>query len=200
MSLLNFRLSELDQFLLEKTVPPNTSADFRIMFVGRDNVHEALKFILSRISSSLYLNMYGYDDDELNAIVMDIIHNPKITCLITLDKSQAGGRFEKTLLESDAHQDPLAFNTYFVLGESVTHQITHTKGFVSDGLVGCEGSTNWSTSGEGIFRVKNQPGGPGYKAQNNTQTFFTRPYHVQRFQNELISEHVAAQKGLLKKG
>lgn len=198
MSLSNFKLSELDQFLLEKTVPSNTSSDFRIMFVGRDNVHEALKYVLSNVSLSLYLNMYGYDDEELNNLVMDIIHNKKITCLITLDKSQAGGRFEKALLESDIQKDPVAFKSYFVLGESVTHQISHTKGFVADGLVGCEGSTNWSESGEGIFRVNESPGGPGYKAQNNTQTFFTCNYHVQRFQNELVAEHVAAQKGLLR--
>jgi hypothetical protein len=198
MSLINFKVSDIDQFLFEKGVPINSSSDFRIMFVGKDDVHEALKYVLSNITSSLYLNMYGYDDEELNAIVMNIIHNPLITCLITLDKSQAGGRFEKELLESDAQKDPVRFNTTIVLGESVTHQISHTKGFVADGIVGCEGSTNWSQSGEGIFKLKNSPGGVGYKAQNNTQTFFTCPYHVQRFQNELIFEHVAAQKGLLK--
>lgn len=198
MSLTNFKVSDIDHFLFEKTIPPNTSSDFRILFVGRDDVHSALEYILTNITSSLYLNMYGYDDERLNSLVMDIIHNPNITCLITLDKSQAGGRFEKSLLESDAQKDPLRFKTSFVLGESVTHQISHTKGFVADGLVGCEGSTNWSTSGEGIFKVKDSPGGVGYKAQNNTQTFFTCPYYINRFQNELILEHTMAQKGLLK--
>ena len=49
-------------------------------------------------------------------------------------------------------------------------QISHTKGLVSDGKVGGEGSVNWSASGEGTFLVLGQPGGKGYKAQNNTQT------------------------------
>jgi hypothetical protein len=138
--------------------------------------------------------MFGYDDDDLNDIVMGIVHDPKITCLITLDKSQAGGVHEKRLLESDAAQDPEAFNTHFVVGQSATHQISHTKGFVADGLVGCEGSTNWSSSGEGTFVVKGAAGGKGYKAQNNTQTVFTDPHAIQRFQAQLIAEHIAAQR------
>lgn len=175
-------------------VSANASKDFRLMFVGKDDVHRALRHVLSRVRVSLYLNMFGYDDDELNDIVMGIAHDPSITCLITLDKSQAGGVHEKRLLDSDAAKDPEGFKTHFVIGQSATHQISHTKGFVADGVVGAEGSTNWSISGEGTFVVKGQAGGKGYKAQNNTQTFFTDPEAVARFQAELIAEHVAAQR------
>ena len=195
MSLQSFSLQDLDQYLYEGQVSPRASADFRLLYVGRDNVHEALKHVLSRVTVSLYLNMFGFDDEELNAILMKIVHNPAITCLITLDKSQAGGVHEKRLLDSDAAQDPDGFRTHFVIGQSATHQISHTKGFVADGLVGAEGSTNWSTSGEGTFVVASKPGGVGYKAQNNTQTFFTCPDAVTRFQAELIAEHVAAHRG-----
>ena len=38
-------------------------------------------------------------------------------------------------------------------------------------------------------------GGAGYKAQNNTQTIFTDPDAVVRFQTELVAEHVIALKG-----
>jgi hypothetical protein len=151
------------------------------------------------VSVSLYLNMFGYDDDELNEIIMGIVHDPSITCLITLDKSQAGGVHEKKLLDSDAAQDPIAFNTHFVIGQSATHQISHTKGFVADGKVGAEGSTNWSVSGEGTFVVKGQAGGVGYRAQNNTQSVFTCPDAVARFQAELLAEHVAAQAASTRK-
>lgn len=185
----------MDQYTLEKQVSPRASSDFRLLYVGRDNVHEAIKHILSRVTVSLYINMFGYDDGELNDLVMGIVNNPGIACLITLDKSQAGGVHEKRLIASDAANDPQAFNTHFVVGQSATHQISHTKGFVADGLVGAEGSTNWSTSGEGTFIVKGHPGGPGFKAQNNTQSFFTCPDAVTRFQAELIAEHVAAQRG-----
>jgi hypothetical protein len=81
-----------------------------------------------------------------------------------------------------------------VIGQSTTHQISHTKGFVADSKVGGEGSVNWSGSGEGTFVVTGNSGGPGYKAQNNTQTIFTDPDSVSRFQAELIAEHLAAQK------
>lgn len=194
MSLQNFKLSDLTQFTKEKQSNPRASSDFRLMFVGRDDVHEALAHILSQVTVSLYLNMFGYDDDSLNDLIMDIVHEPNITCLITLDKSQAGGVHERRLLESDAAKDPEGFNTHFVVGNSATHQISHTKGFVADGLVGAEGSTNWSNSGEGTFVVKGQAGGVGYKAQNNTQTFFTCPDAITRFQAQLLAEHVAAQR------
>jgi hypothetical protein len=193
-TLQTFDLADLAQYTKESTYSPNASKDFHLFYVGRDDVHEILKHVLSRVTVSLYLNMFGYDDDELNEIIMGIVHDPSITCLITLDKSQAGGVHEKRLLDSDAAQDPIAFNTHFVIGQSATHQISHTKGFVADGKVGAEGSTNWSTSGEGTFVVKGQAGGVGYKAQNNTQSVFTCPDAVARFQAELLAEHVAAQK------
>jgi hypothetical protein len=192
--LSHFRITDIDAFTREKVSAPNASQDFRLLYVGRDDVHEALKHVLSRVSVSLYLNMFGYDDEALNDLVMGIAHDPHITCLITLDKSQAGGVHEKRLLDSDAAKDPEAFNTHFVIGQSATHQISHTKGFVADGVVGAEGSTNWSSSGEGTFVVAGSPGGVGYRAQNNTQSFFTDPDAVARFQAELIAEHVAAQR------
>ncbi len=194
VSLHDFKLDDLAEFTSEKSFPANASKDFRLFFAGRDDVHRVLRHVLSRVTTSLYLNMFGYDDDELNDIVMGIVHNPQITCLITLDKSQAGGVHEKRLLDSDAAKDPDGFRTHFVIGQSATHQISHTKGFVADGVVGCEGSTNWSASGEGSFILKaTSAGGVGYKAQNNTQTVFTDPHAVQRFQAQLIAEHLAAQ-------
>ena len=121
--------------------------------------------------------MFGYDDDELNKILMAKALDPHVTMLVTLDKSQAGGKHEKQLRDLDkSTEDGLAaFNTHFVIGQSATHQISHTKGFVADSKVGAEGSTNWSVSGEGTFLVTGHPGGSGYKAQNNTQSIFTDP-------------------------
>jgi hypothetical protein len=43
-------------------------------------------------------------------------------------------------------------------------------------------------------------GGPGYRAQNNTQTIFVDPDSVTRFQTELIAEHMAAQRAAGAKG
>jgi len=192
-SLQTFDLLDLQQYKKEKAFASSASKDFHLFYVGRDDVHDILKHVLSRVSISLYLNMFGFDDDELNEILMAKVLDPHVVMLITLDKSQAGGKHERALLNSDAGKDPIGFSTHFVVGQSATHQISHTKGFIADGRVGGEGSTNWSTSGEGTFVVTGQPGGPGYKAQNNTQTIFTDQDTISRFQAELISEHMAAQ-------
>ena len=191
-TLLNFSLEELEPLTREKAFAPNASPDFHLFFVGRDDVHDILKYVISRTRESLYLNMFGYDDDELNAIIMKKVLDPTVTVVITLDKSQSGGQHEKQLLDADQQQSLAAFNTHFTIGQSLTHQITHTKGFVADGRVGAEGSTNWSVSGEGTFVVADAPGGQGYKAQNNTQTIFTDQDSITRFQAELIAEHLAA--------
>ena len=192
-SLQHFDLLELQQYTKEKIYSTDASKDFHLFYVGRDDVHDILKYVLSRVTVSLYLNMYGYDDDELNQILWAKAIDPSITMLITLDKSQSTSRHEQALLNSDIASNPTAYNTHFVVGTSATGQISHTKGFVADGKVAAEGSTNWSTSGEGTFIVTGQPGGAGYKAQNNTQSVITDPDTISRFTAELISEHMAAQ-------
>ena len=192
-SLQTFDLLDLQQYTQEKVYSNTASKDFHLFYVGRDDVHDLLKHVLSRVRISLYMNMFGFDDDELNDILMQKALDPSITMLIPLDKSQSQGIHEKRLLDSDIAKNQTAFNTHFTIGESLTHQISHTKGFVADGKVGGEGSTNWSASGEGTFIVKGQPGGAGYKAQNNTQSIFTDPDTISRFTAELIAEHMAAQ-------
>ena len=191
-NLQGFTLEDLAQYTKEKSYSPNASKDFHLFYVGRDDVHELLKHVFSKVTVSLYMNMFGFDDDELNDVIMNLVHDSSVTVVITLDKSQAGGVHERKLLASDAAKDPIGFNTHFVIGNSATHQISHTKGFVADGKVGAEGSTNWSTSGEGTFVVKGKAGGAGYKAQNNTQSVFTDADAVARFQAELLLEHLAA--------
>lgn len=107
---------------------------------------------------------------------------------------------EQKIIASDMAKDPQAFQAHFAIGQSETHQISHTKGGVLDGRVGFEGSTNWSASGEGTFVLgQAQPGGPGYKAQNNTLAVFTDPDTLSRFTAELVAEHlvVVAQGGSL---
>ena len=193
-SLQTFNLLDLQQYTQEKSFSSNASKDFHLFYVGRDDVHDILKHLLSRCSVSLYLNMFGFDDDELNSILMAKALDPNITMLITLDSSQAGGVHEKALLDADKANNLAAFNTHFVVGSSATNQISHTKGFVADGKVGGEGSTNWSGSGEGTFVVVGQAGGTGYKAQNNTQSVFTDSDTMSRFTAELVAEHLAAQK------
>ena len=195
-SLQTFALTDLEPFTKERAYSSDASKDFHVFFVGRDDVHDVLKYVISRARVSLYLNMFGYDDDELNEIIMKKVMDPSVTVVITLDKSQSSGKHEAALLDADKKQALAAFNTHFTVGQSLTHQISHTKGFVVDGKVGAEGSTNWSQSGEGedkgTFFVMGEVGGTGFKAQNNTQTVFTDSDSICRFQTELIAEHLAA--------
>ncbi len=138
--------------------------------------------------------MFGYDDNELNTLIMSAAENPNVMTMITLDKSQSGGAHEKAILASDAAKDPAAYNAHFAIGQSATHQISHTKGAVLDGVVGFEGSTNWSASGEGTIPVTGTR-----KAQNNTLLVFTDSRSLRSFRDELVSEHqtVVAQGGRL---
>jgi len=190
--LQRFSLEDLAPFTKEGVFARNASRDFRLFYVGRDDVHGILRYLLSRATSSLYLNMFGYDDEELNAECMRCAMDASVTTVITLDKSQAGGKHERAILDADLARDPVAFNTHVAIGQSSTHQISHTKGGVLDGRVGFEGSTNWSASGEGTFVVKGRPGGVGYRAQNNTLAVFTCPDAIARFTAELVAEHLAA--------
>ncbi len=189
-NLQTFTLNDLALFTKEQSYSTIASKDVHLFYVGRDDVHDILKYVLSRVTISLYMNMFGFDDTELNNIVMQKVLNPAITVLITLDKSQAGGVHEKALLDADQKYNLAAFGSHFAIGESKTHQISHTKGFVADGRVAAEGSTNWSDSGEGTFVVQGMAGVPGYKAQNNTQSVITDPDTIVRFQTELIAEHM----------
>ena len=195
VSLQRFDLLDLQPYTQEKVYATTASKDFHLFYVGRDDVHGILKHVLSRVSVSLYLNMFGFDDDELNEILKKIAVDKTITMLVTLDKSQASGTHEKALLDEDRKENLALFNTHVAIGQSLTHQISHTKGFVADGRVAGEGSTNWSGSGEGqgvggMFDVHAK----GFKAQNNTQSIITDPDTISRFTAELIAEHMIAQQ------
>jgi hypothetical protein len=188
-----FSLADLAPFTREGVFASDASADFHLFYVGRDDCHGILKYLWSRVTVSAYLNMFGYDDGELNDLVMKVAEDPLATAVYTLDKSQAGGVHERAILASDAAADPVAFSAHFAIGQSATHQISHTKGGVLDGRVGFEGSTNWSASGEGTFVAgQSAPGGAGYRAQNNTLAVFTDPDTCARFTAELIAEHLVA--------
>lgn len=186
-TLQRFSLDDLAQFTREKSFGPGDSPDFRVLYVGRDDVHGALAYVLGRCSRSLKLNQFGYDDDALDAIIRHLIDDQHVFVQGTLDKSQSGGVHEKAIL---AGWDP-ATRASFVVGQSATHQISHTKGGVIDGILAWEGSTNWSGSGEGTI-VARDGSNVGRKSQNNTCAFYTNPVEVQKFSVELDEEHAVA--------
>jgi hypothetical protein len=191
-TLQTFALDDLAVYTREQAFGPTASPDFRMFYVGRDDVHGVLKHLLSRVTLSLAMNMFGYDDDELNDIIWGHVETPSVLVQVTLDKSQAGGVHERRILASDQAKDPAAFASHFAVGTSETHQISHTKGGVLDGIVAFEGSTNWSASGEGTGIVLAGKQHPGFKAQANTLAVYTNPYEIAKFRARLDYEHVVA--------
>jgi hypothetical protein len=185
-------IAALWNFKAEKAAPAAASTDHVLMHAGRDNIHGSLKAAIGATRSSLVFNMYGMDDPELWAIVWNLIEHPGILVQITLDKSQAGGPTEKRILDDTRGRNLADFNSHIAIGQSATHQISHTKGGVIDGVLAWHGSVNWSASGEGTFVQDTGPGGVGYKSQNNTLSWFTDQPNVNGFRDELAREHAAA--------
>jgi len=192
-TLQTFTLDDLAPYTAEQAFPTTASSDFRVFYVGRDDVHGVLMHLFTRVSLSVKMNMFGYDDDALNAVLMGLVQNPTVMIQVTLDRSQAGGPTEKAILSSDVGQDAQGFANDFAVGDSSTGQISHTKGGILDGIVAFEGSTNWSSSGEGTgISLTSAKQAPGFKAQNNTLAVYVNTYEIAKFAARLDYEHAVA--------
>jgi hypothetical protein len=188
------KLQQLAVFTPEQQLNPGYGNHY-LFFVGRDDVHGILLHLIKQEKLGFDFNQFGFDDQELNDAILALLKNPTVSVQATLDKSQAGGVHERAILSADETNDPSFLNS-FAIGESATHQISHTKGgiFVGQGI-GYEGSTNWSASGEGEgISLKADVAAPkGFKAQNNTLLVSTSPVFISRFQRQLLAEHRIAQ-------
>lgn len=120
-------------------------SDVRTFYSPVDDVHGVLAALLSSTQKSLVLNMYGYDDDELNDIILAKLADEHIYIQMSLDKSQAGGVHEKTLLAKWQHD---LIGNSIAIGESTKGAISHMKIVIIDGVYTVRGSTNWSLAGE----------------------------------------------------
>lgn len=188
------KLQVLGQFTPEKKLTSGYG-DHYIFLVGRDDCHGIMHYLLTHETLEHDANMYGYDDEQLNDDIMSQIENPNMVVQITLDKSQAGGVHEKQILQADEVKDPTGFANDVAIGESATHQISHTKGGVCVGLgLAYEGSMNWSTSGEGqgISLTPGVNSIKGFKNQNNTLVVSANPVFISRFKARLAIEHQIA--------
>ncbi len=187
------RLEILGQFTVEGKLTPGYG-DTYIFLIGRDDCHGVLHYLLTNEKLQHDFNMYGYDDQQLNDDIMAQLKDPNMVVQGTLDKSQGSGVHEKAILATDETADPDFCNS-IVLGESATHQISHTKGGVLGGLgIAYEGSMNWSSSGEGqgISLIPGVNSIKGFKAQNNTLVITTNPVFIARFKAKLAAEHQTA--------
>lgn len=120
--------------------------DRRSFFSPRDTyVHEVLVAAITSAQLSVKVNMYGYDDDEIDKALHGKAAEAGFVFQMSLDKSQAGGVHEKVLVAPWA----ASLGTSVAVGQSADHAISHLKVAVIDGLITVSGSTNWSASGEG---------------------------------------------------
>ncbi len=183
----------------EGTLTPGYG-DHYIFLVGRDDVHNILLDLIQNETLELDANEFGYDDDELNTAILNLFKKPSVKVQVTLDKSQAGGVHERDIVAADQQQDPTDFFNSFAIGQSATHQISHTKGMVLMGQgLWTEGSTNLSGSGEGVgISLKVDVNNPkGFKAQNNTLVVSSNKVGLLRFKTKLDAEHQIAKDQML---
>jgi phosphatidylserine/phosphatidylglycerophosphate/cardiolipin synthase-like enzyme len=141
-----FVWDELDKYKAEGRFLDGYPDDQRTFFAPRDNIHGLLVALLGSAQHSIVVNMFGYDDDELNKIIQSKLADEKVYVQMSLDRSQAAGVHEKQILAQWGND---AFGNSIAIGTSSVHNaISHLKIVIIDGVYTVKGSTNWSLSGE----------------------------------------------------
>lgn len=142
---MSFDWSQLAKY---KAAPflPGYPDDFKTFFSpGDPGVHQLIVDLLKSAQNSIVLNMFGYDDDDADAVIREKLADEHIYVQMSLDSSQAGGVHEKELL---AKWTTATASNSIAVGNSVHHAISHLKVCIVDGVYTVTGSTNWSLSGE----------------------------------------------------
>jgi phosphatidylserine/phosphatidylglycerophosphate/cardiolipin synthase-like enzyme len=141
-----FSWEDLARYKREGRFLDGYPADFRSFYSPRDDLHGLLASLVASAQHSLVLNMFGYADEELDAIIREKLQSDHVFVQMSLDKTQAGGKHEHELLarwDNDRIGNSIAIGT-----SSVRSAISHLKILIVDGVYTVKGSTNWSLSGE----------------------------------------------------
>ena len=139
---------QLGQFKQAQSFPHGYSREYLTFYAPRDpGVHAVLLWTVLQAKSSVAINMYGFDDPQMAALLRHHVANPQLMVTLTLDSSQAAGQAEKPLLALLRNDLP---GNSIAVGRSERGAISHDKLMVVDGLYLVTGSTNWSFGGESL--------------------------------------------------
>ncbi len=144
-SLAQFDWDNLNQFKAEQYFLYGYPTDLRTFWSPRDNVHGVLMALLTSAQRSIIINMFGYDDDELDKIIRAKLTDENVFVQMSLDSTQAGGKHEANILKNWSNDK---FGNSIAIGSSSKHAFSHLKILIVDGIYTVRGSTNWSFSGE----------------------------------------------------
>lgn len=137
---------ELGRFKQAQSFPHGYSTEYLTFYAPRDTgVHEVLLWAILQARSSIAINMYGFTDPQVVALLQHHAESPHMVVTLSLDSTQAGGKSEKALLERLRNDLP---GNSIAVGRSERGDISHDKLMVIDGLFLVTGSTNWSFGGE----------------------------------------------------
>lgn len=169
-------------FKKDKLFPMGYPGGIHRLFAPIDDVHGAIKAVCNSARMSLVAGMYGWDDDEIDALFREKLRNDKVTVQLSLDKSQAGGVHEREILKKWHHDE---IGNSVAIGQSSKGAISHVKLIVVDGILTIQGSTNLSASGE--------------SKQNNECTFVLDPVfaaetraRLDQIHDEMLKQMAAA--------
>ena len=141
-----FSWDDLDRFKRNGRFIAHYPQNVKSFFSPDDDIHGVLGSLLSSAEQSVVLNMFGYDDTDLDAIIKAKLENEHVYVQMSLDRSQSkSGKTERQIL---AAWDNEYFGNSIAIGTSSKHAISHLKMVIVDGIYTVKGSTNWSLGGE----------------------------------------------------
>lgn len=141
-----FEWDDLAKYKAEGRFLDGYPPDQRTFYSPRDDVRPLLASLLASAQRSIVLNMFGYADPQLDAIIRAKLETERVYVQMSLDKTQAGGKSEKAILSGWSNK---AFGNSIAIGTSSKgHAYSHLKILIVDNIYTVTGSTNWSLSGQ----------------------------------------------------
>jgi phosphatidylserine/phosphatidylglycerophosphate/cardiolipin synthase-like enzyme len=141
-----FSWEGLDKFKRDGRFIAHYPPNLKSFYSPDDNVHGLLQSLLGSAEQSIVLNMFGYDDTDLDTIIKSKLLDEHVFVQMSLDRSQSqSGKTERQILAAWNND---YFGNSIAIGTSSKHAISHLKMVIVDGIYTVKGSTNWSLGGE----------------------------------------------------